>query len=294
MICINILVTGASGFLGTKIMSILKGDFNIIGTDRDESRGNSKMDITDANEVSSMIHKIKPDVVLHLAALADVDKCETDRYSARKINVEGTRNLIEACKKTNSKFIFISTDFVFDGKKGNYKEEDKPNPLSYYGVTKLEAEKLVEKSGLKYLILRLEVLYGFNGNGSERSFTMWVFNSLKQGKEIKVLDDQFSTPTLTDDIANAIKLLVNQKKEGLYHVCGSQRLSKYDMAVKLAEVFNFDRLLIKPMKTSDFKQAAARPKDSSMIIEKLKKEGIKMHSFEEGLQIMKKQMFINL
>ena len=286
----KILVTGASGFLGTKIMSVLKGDFDVIGTDRDESRGNSKMDITDANEVSSTINRLKPDVVLHLAALADVDKCETDRDSARKINVDGTKNLIDACKKTNSKFIFISTDFVFDGKKGLYKEEDKPNPLSYYGATKLEAEKLVEKSGLKYLTLRLEVLYGFNGNGSERSFTMWVFNSLKQGKEIKVLDDQFSTPTLTDDIANAIRSLVNKNKEGLYHVCGSQRLSKYDMAVKLAEAFGFDKSLIKPMKTSEFKQAAARPKDSSMSIDKLKREGIKMHSFEEGLLIMKKQM----
>lgn len=286
----KVLVTGAAGFLGTKVMKLLKDDFDLIKTDKEGRKGSLKMDITDMDEVISVLNKEKPDVVLHIASVTDVDRCEVERGLAKKINVDGTNNMILACKAINAKIVYVSTDFVFDGKKGDYKEEDKPNPLSYYAETKLEAENLVRKSGLKYLIIRPEVLYGYNGDGSERSFSNWVYTSLKEKKEIKVVDDHFNTPTLVDDIAEAIKILIKKNKEGIYHVAGPERLSRYEMALKIADAFGFDKGLIKPIKTAELKQKAKRPRDSSLNTEKLKREGIMMHKFKDGLKIMKKQI----
>lgn len=286
----KILVTGAAGFLGTKVMNILKDDFELIGTEREKRKGSIKMDITDRKEVFSVLERIKPDIVLHIAAMADVDACEIKKDLAWSVNVEGTKNIIEGCKRIGAKMIHISTDVVFDGKKSPYKEDDKPNPLSYYAKTKFEGEKAVRESGIKKLVLRVEVLYGYNGDGSERSFTIWAYENLKKGKEIRVVNDQFNTPTLIDDIANAIKLLIKKNKEGLYHVAGSQSLSRYEMAVKIAEIFGFDKSLIKPITSEELKQIAPRPKDTSLDIGKLIKEGITMHTFEEGIKIVKKQM----
>ena len=290
----KVLVTGAAGFLGTKVMKLLKEDFDLIGTDKDGRRGSLKMDITDMEEISSVMNRTKPDVVLHLAGITDVDRCEADKRLAKKINAEGTKNIIKACEEIDAKIIYASTDFIFDGEKGDYKEDDKPNPLSYYAETKLEAENLVRKSDLRYLIIRPEVLYGYNGDGSERSFSNWVYVSLKDKKEIRVVDDHFNTPTLVDDIAEAIKILIKKNREGIYHVAGPDRLSRYDMAVKIADAFGFDKNLIKPIKTAELKQKAKRPRDSSLNTEKLKREGIIMHKFKDGLKIMKKQIEAHL
>jgi len=288
----KILVTGAAGFLGTKVMKILKDDFELIGTDRGSAKGNLKMDITKKEEVDFVFQKVKPDVVLHIAAMTDVDRCETDKEMANRINVMGTKNIIDGCARIKAKLVHISTDFVFNGGKGDYAEDDLPDPLSYYANTKLQAEGLLRRSGLKWLVIRPEVLYGYNGDGSERSFVQWVYSSLKQGKEIKVVDDQYNTPTLVDDIAGALGVLIKKGSEGIYHVAGPDKLSRYDMAVKLAEVFGFDRRLVKRIKSSELKQTAKRPVDSSLNTEKLKREGVMMHTFEEGLKIMKKQMGI--
>lgn len=285
-----VIVTGSAGFLGTKVMKILKDDFELIGTDKNGRKGSLRMDITDRDEVNSVMRKERPDVVLHIAAITDVDRCEVEKELAKKINVDGTKNIIKSCKDINAKIVYFSTDFVFDGKGGNYKEEDKPNPLSHYAETKLEAENLVRKSGLKYLIIRPEVLYGYNGDDSERSFSNWVYVSLKGKKEIRVVDDHFNTPTLVDDLAEAIKILIKKNKEGIYHVAGPERLSRYGMALKIADAFGFDKSLIRPIKTAELKQKAKRPRDSSLNTEKLKREGIMMHSFGDGLKIMKKQI----
>lgn len=286
----KILITGAAGFLGTKVMALLKDDFELIGTDTGTAKGSLKMDITKKDEVDFVFQKVKPDVVLHIAAMTDVDRCEVEKELAQNINVMGTKNIIDSCKKINARLVHISTDFVFNGGKGDYTEDDLPDPLSYYANTKLQAEELVKRSRLKWIVIRPEVLYGYNGDGSERSFVQWVYASLKQGKEIRVVDDQYNTPTLVDDIANALIILIKKGREGIYHVAGSEKLSRYDMAVKLAAVFGFDKRLIKRIKSSALKQQAKRPVDSSLNTEKLKKEGVIMHTFEEGLRIMKKQM----
>ncbi|MBD3313750.1 dTDP-4-dehydrorhamnose reductase [Candidatus Woesearchaeota archaeon] len=286
----KVLVTGAAGFLGTKIMQTLKNDLELVGTDRQGKEGYQIMDITDRNEVISVIGKEKPDAVIHCAAMTDVDASETEKEKARKINVEGASNVVDACEQYGSTIVYISTDFIFEGDRGGYKEEDEPNPLSYYAKTKLEAENIVRQRSSDYLIIRPEVLYGYNGNRSERSFTIWVYDNLKKGNHINVVDDQYNTPTLIDDIAEAISKLLKKDSKGIYHVAGPERLSRYEMAVKLAEVFGFDKNLIKPITSDKLKQKAKRPKDSSLDTEKLKKEGINMHTFEQGLRIMKGQM----
>lgn len=286
----KILVTGAAGFLGTKAMKLLADDFELVGTDKEDSKGCLKMDITKKEEVDFVVGKTMPDIILHIAAMADVDGCEEHKELANRINVLGTKNIAEACKKINAKVISFSTDFVFDGRKGNYKEDDFTNPLSYYARTKLDAENIVKKSGVKYIIIRPEVLYGYNGDGSERSFVNWAYQNMKEGKEIKVVDDQFNTPTLIDDIANAVAVLIKKGREGIYHVAGPERLSRHEMAAKIAKVFGLDASFAKPIKSSELKQKAKRPVDSSLNTEKLKREGIIMHDFEEGLRIMKRQM----
>ena len=290
----KILITGAAGFLGKKLRSILekKFSFEVICTDRsgNSETGCVKMDITDAEKVMNVITNIKPDAVIHCAAMSDVDGCEDNKKLAMTINRDGSANIAEACNAIDALMVHISTDFVFDGAKGNYAEDDEPNPLSYYAKTKLEGENAVKKKAHKFIIIRPEVLYGYNGDGSERSFTIWVHDNLKAGKEIRVVDDQFNTPTLIDDLAMAIGKLIKKNKLGIWHVAGPERLSRYEMAVQLAEVFGYDASLIKRIKSSELKQKALRPLDSSLNTEKLNKAGISMHGFREGLAIMKGQM----
>ncbi len=249
------------------------------------------MDITNKSEVMRTLLKNLPDVVIHLAAMTDVDKCEIEKARAKKVNVHGTSNLIEACKKISAKIIYLSTDFVFDGKRGYYEEKDDTNPLSYYAKTKLWGEIIVEKSELDYLILRPSVLYGYN-DILGRGFVNWVINNLIEREEIRVVIDQVYTPTLIDDIANGIEVLLNRGCSGIYHLAGPQKLSRYEMALIIAKTFNFENSLIHPITASELKQKAIRPIDSSLNIEKIKREGIYMHNFIDGLKIMKKQMGI--
>lgn len=286
----KLLVTGASGFLGVKLVNVLKKDFQLIATSRVGNNGIIGMDISNMGEVSSVISRIKPEVVVHNAALTDVDRCEIEKELAWKINVEGTRNVLDACKSVKAKIVYFSTDFVFDGSNPPYGEDDIPNPLSHYAKTKREAEILVEKSGLEFLLIRPEVLYGFNGDGSERSFVNWVYQSLEKGIPIRVVNDQFNTPTLIDDIAEALRILLKKKRIGVYHVAGPQRLSRYEMALRIANAFKFDKSLIKSIPSSQLRQKAPRPRDSSLKSGKIAGEGIKMHTFDEGMLVMKKQV----
>jgi dTDP-4-dehydrorhamnose reductase len=287
----KILVTGASGFLGTKVMNILKDSFELTGTYHNKKKeGFVYLDLADRDSTLRVVEQTKPDVILHTASLANVDECELDKEKAKLVNIVGTQNIIEAARKVNAKLVYISTDFVFDGEEGDYKESYIPKPLSFYAKTKLMAEVKVVESGLEYLIIRPEVLYGYNGDGTERSFVFWVYESLKDGKTIKIVNDQFNTPTLVDDIAFALKVLIEKGCIGIYHVAGSERLSRYDMAVKVAETFGFDKSLVRPISAAELKQPAPRPLDSSLNITKLLKEGVTMNSFGDGLKIMKYQM----
>jgi len=287
----KILIIGASGFVGEKLYNSLSKGFEVIGTYSTKKKDNfEQLDMSNRNSVIESITKIKPDVVIHTAGITNVDFFEENFKEVQRVNIQGTKNIIEGCLKTNSKLIYISSDYVFDGEKGNYTEEDEPNPINAYGKAKLEEEELVKNSGLKYLILRIAVPYGYNSSDDKQTFEKWIINNLRNNKEIKVIDNQFNTPTLIDDIANAVKKLIELKKVGIYHVTGSERISRYDFAIKIASIFRLNKALIKRIKTKDLNWKATRPIDSSLNTDKLKKLDIKMSNINEGLSIMKKQM----
>jgi len=288
MVKTKVLVIGASGLLGSKLyehFSTLQ-DYQVIGTGlKYHDRGLRYYDITSKD--FSLFKETKPDVVIHSAGVTNVDYCEKNQEEAGKVNFEGTENVIEACKLNNSKLVYFSTDFVFDGKKGDYKEEDAPNPLSYYARTKLKSEQIVKNSGLDYLILRVAVLYSAKQNGK---FVDWCITQLRTKHYIDLVADHIRTPTLVDDIAQALDFLLKNKKSGIYHVAGSERLSAYSMGLRIAEVFNLEKEYIKPILSNKFKQPAQRPRDSSLNTQKLRSDGIKMSGFVEGLEKIKTQL----
>jgi dTDP-4-dehydrorhamnose reductase len=285
------LVTGASGLLGNKIVELAKNDYTVIPLDKTKPlHSNSlKVDITHAVEVLNLFSKLKPDAVIHTASETNVDKCETEKEHAWKINVEGTRNIALACSKANAKLVYISTDYVFDGEKGLYIEEDKPNPINYYGVTKLEGENQVIYHCKNYSILRTSVLYGWHP--WKQNFATWTINQLKQNKEITVVENHYNTPTLADNLAEIIIEAVQKDPQGLYHASGSQRISRYEFAKQIAKIFNLDQSLIKPIKMSQLTAwVAKRPKDSSLNTDKIQKQlKTKPLNVAEGLNRMRKE-----
>jgi dTDP-4-dehydrorhamnose reductase len=219
-----------------------------------------------------------------------VDKCETDKEHAWRVNVEGTRNLAEACGKINAKLVGISTDYVFDGEKGLYDEDDCPNPINNYGITKLEAEKQVISNCNEYAILRTSVLYG--GHPWKQNFVTWVIDKLKQQQEITVVADHYNTPTLANNLSEMALEVVRRNLRGLYHASGCERISRYEFAKQIALNFNLDPNLIKPVKMSQITAwVAKRPRDSSLDTSKIQQQlKTKPLNITEGLNKMRKEL----
>jgi len=281
----KILLIGSNGFLGKKLWSHFgKLPYQIV------TPVHAALDICDAPRVDHMFEKISPDVAVLAAGFTDVDGCERDKERAYEVNVLGTKNIVEACRRQRTKLVFFSTDFVFDGLRGNYNEEDEPNPQSYYGKTKQMAEETIETSGLDFIIERVSVLYGYNDSCDKLTFEKWVKKSLAEGKPIDVVSDQHSCPTLIDDIAHATQVLTEKKESGLFHVVGPECISRYDFARRIAYAFSLDETLITPVSTEMLSQIAPRPRNSCLSIEKIKKRGITMSDTKTGLHIMKRCM----
>lgn len=300
----KLLVIGGSGLLGYKLAkkssekyeTFLTYNFRPVNL---EGCTALKLDKCDREAVFELLEKIRPDVVIDTAALHNVDYCETHPEEAWKVNVEGTRNVAEACKRIGAKIIFISTDYVFDGEKGCYTEEDAPNPLSYYAKTKLEAEKIIQSLGIRYVIARPSVIYGWNPNevlglksssGKSVNFVVWALQKLERGEEIKAVTDQYNCPTLADNLAEALLIMAASEKQGIYHTAGKECVNRYQFTLKVAEVFNLDKSLIKPVTSEIFKQIAKRPKKCCLDVSKAERDfGIKFLTVEEGLKLMKFQ-----
>jgi dTDP-4-dehydrorhamnose reductase len=289
---LKVLVTGASGLLGNKIIELAKNDWTITPVHKTKSLNSNslKLDVTDTIEVSNLLGKLKPDVVVHTASETNVDKCEIEKEQAWQINVEGTRNIAEACQKVNAKLVYISTDYVFDGEKGFYNEEDKPNPVNYYGLTKLEGEKQVIEYCKNYAILRTSVLYGWHP--WKQNFATWIINKLKQQQEITVVEDHYNTPTLADNLAEMAIEVAEKDLRGLYHASGSERISRYEFAKQIAKTFDLNSDLIKPVKMDQLTAwIAKRPRDSSLNTNKIQKQlKTKPLNITEGLNRMKQEM----
>ncbi len=281
----NIFGIGMSGLVGSRISEQLADRYSFDNLSLDTG-----VDITNPQTLDKIRNDADHSAVLHLAALADVDACEKDQALAYKINVQGTRNVVEACASRNKKIIYISTDFVFDGKNppvGGYTEEDTPNPINYYGQTKFEGEEVVRKSGLPYLILRITYPYrpGESPINVKPDFVHVIRDRLRNNQPTVGVVDQMITPTFIDDIASSIDLLLHTESIGTYHVVGDQSLSPYDAVMLIAKQFGCDESLITKTTNEEFNKGKA-PRPFKLITNnaKIKRLGVQMRGFEEGLQ----------
>lgn len=299
----KILITGSNGLLGQKLVKLLTAEdgIEVIATARNNDRlaGSysnyefSPLDITDQDAVIKIVTKYRPDVIINTAAMTNVDQCESEKEDCWKLNVESVKYLIRACEMTGAHLVHCSTDFIFDGTKGPLGENEKPNPVNYYGESKLAAEKLVIESHISWAIARTVLVYGIAHDMSRSNIILWVKNSLESGKEINVVDDQWRTPTLAEDLAMGCYLIAKNKAKGIYNISGKDMLTPYDMAIKTADFFKLDKSLIHKTDGSKFKQPAKRPPKTGFIIDKARNDlGYEPHSFEEGLQVLQEQMHL--
>jgi dTDP-4-dehydrorhamnose reductase len=222
-----------------------------------------KLDISGKTQVDEAFKNIKPDVVVHAATLTDVDKCETNKELAWKVNVEGTKNIAEAAKSSGSFLIYISTDYVFSGEKGGYKETDKPDPINHYGLTKLKAEEIVQTQA-EYFIARPSVIYGSTPAAGKVNFALWLIETLRKGERIKIVTDQWNTPTLNTNLAEMTLEVLERRLTGIYHLCGATKVSRFEFAEQIADAFGLDKSLIDKVLSSQFTWPAKRPMDSSL------------------------------
>jgi dTDP-4-dehydrorhamnose reductase len=303
----KILITGSNGLLGQKLVYRLKErkDVDLIATSKGENRILNKdgytyvsLDITSKEEVENTISKFLPDVIINTAAMTNVDACETQPELCRKLNVDAVSYLLKAVKNQelsnpNYKchFIHLSTDFIFDGENGPYDENAIPAPLSIYGQSKLDAETLVINSGLNYAIVRTIIVYGIVDGMSRSNIVLWAREALLKGQKINVVNDQFRTPTLAEDLADGCILIADKGATGIFNISGKDFMSIYDLVVQVADYFKLDKNLINPISSSSLNQPAKRPPKTGFILDKALKElGYNPHTFKEGLAIVAKQI----
>ena len=277
----TVIITGGYGQLGVACKEHLKKSFNVIITGKNIFEQDVKLDITDRKDIAKAYSDFKPDVVLNLAAMTNVDECERDKIAANKINIEGVKNL---CKNFSGHFIQLSTDYVFDGLSGPYNELDEVNPISHYGKTKLEAENWLKNNYSNVTILRANVIYSYTKR-TKASFVKWVVDSLKNNKKINVVNDQWNNPTWTDSISFIINKIIDNSIIGLYNYGDKDFMSRYDFAILISKIFNLDENLIKPINTSNLNQIAERPLKSGLKTEKIESRlGIVPNSVENCLR----------
>lgn len=295
----KILVTGANGLLGQKLVMLLQQqpDVQLIATARSASVQRVKsgefhrLDVTDKKQVDAVVASTKPDVIIHTAAMTQVDDCETKTEVCWLNNVTAVEHLVEACHSNNVHLVHVSTDFIFDGSTGPLDEAAAPNPVNFYGESKLAAETLIQKSRIAWSILRTVLVYGITSDLSRSNIVLWVKKSLEEGKSISVVNDQWRTPTLAEDLAMGCYLAASKKAKGIFNVSGKDFLTPFDIAVKTAKFFKLDASLIKATDSTQFKQPARRPLKTGFIIDKAQRElNYKPHSFEQGLQVIKDQL----
>lgn len=299
----TILITGSNGLLGQKLIYRLlkEADVKIIATSKGPNRLNKKdgyiyeeMDITNEVEVKNIIKKYSPDSVINTAAMTDVDGCESKPKEAHEMNVTAVEHLIKALKAqpNNPQFIHLSTDFIFDGKNGPYRETDIPYPpKSVYSESKFVSENIVKASGIKWCIVRTVLVYGIVDNMSRSNIVLVAKKNLAAGKKMNVVNDQYRTPTLAEDLAEGCALAALKDATGIYHISGKDFMSIIELFYKVADLWNLDKSLITPVSTATLAQAAQRPLRTGFILDKARQDlGYEPHTFEEGLKLVDEQL----
>lgn len=294
----RILITGSNGLLGQKIVrQLLKRDIDFLATSTGENRNPHcpderycPMDITDPKEVQKIMSEYQPGAVINTAAMTNVDACEENEALCRKINVAGTRNLFDTCKNGNIHFVHLSTDFVFDGENGPYKETDERNPLSVYAQSKADSEDiLIESDNGNWSILRTIIVFGKAENMSRSNIVLWAKDALRQGQKLTIVDDQFRAPTWADDLAWACIETCLQHETGIFHISGPETFSIYELVCRIADFHGYDKSLITPIKSDTLNQKAKRPPKTGFVLEKARKHlGYNPMTFEESLKLLQK------
>jgi len=296
----KILVTGSNGLLGQKLVNLFSrlNDFEVIAISRGNDRNETakaytyySIDITDQQKLITLLENLKPNYIINCAAMTNVDQCEKERDKCDEVNVEALKTLVEAVNKNNSHLIHISTDFIFDGKNGPYSEDDEPNPINYYGLSKLKGEELIKESQIKFTILRTILVYGLVDNMSKNNIVSWIKNAVENERTITMVNDQFRMPTLVDDLADACLLAIQNSAYGVFNVSSSELLSIYELALDVAEAFNLDTSYIKSIPTSQLSQPAKRPSLTGFNLEKSEKFlKLPIAPFKNRLQVFKNQL----
>jgi len=278
------------------VKELLQAGYHVIAASKGESRlpfdqherlCYVQMDLREPFDVYHVFDLHRPDTVIHAGAMTQVDECEINETRSFETNYGGTSSILVCCEEAKAFLIYISTDFVFDGLAGPYTEEDEPSPVNWYGKTKQMAEDIVMHAITPWAIVRTVLVYGNSLDGSRGNIITWVKSKLEQGEKIKVVNDQFRTPTYVEDLVKGILLVIKKKARGIYHISGSDFLSPYQMAMKTAGIFGLNEDLIEEVDASVFSQHARRPPKTGFIIDKARKDlGFEPVSFDQGLKRM--------
>ena len=296
----KIIVTGSNGLLGQKVtdLSIQDPEIELIATSLGPNRHNLKdgytyeeLDVLDLDRLNELVERYRPDSIIHTAAMTNVDACEAERAKCYALNVQSVKNLIDVCQIRDIQLIHLSTDFIFDGENGPYTEEAEPNPLSYYGETKLESELILKKSSCRWAILRTIIVYGIVNDMSRSNIVLWAKGALEKGESIHVVNDQWRMPTLAEDLAACCLLAVKKNASGVFNASGKDLMSILEIVERVADHYGLNKSLIKAISAESLNQVAKRPKKTGFILDKAILElGYSPHSFEEGMAIMDKQL----
>jgi dTDP-4-dehydrorhamnose reductase len=297
----TVLITGSNGLLGQKLVQQLHANpnYKLIATSKGANRIRSitdftyeSLDITSITQVKGVFEKYQPDVLINTAAMTNVDVCEEDKEGCWKMNVSAVEYLLEECKKYNTHFIHLSTDFVFDGENGPYLESDLPKPLSYYGESKFASEKVLQNSEYKnWAIARTIIVYGLVEQMSRSNIVLWAKGALEKGDPINVVDDQFRAPTLAVDLAKGCILIADKQAKGVYHLSGKDLMSILELVNRVADFFKLDKSSISAIKSITLNQTAKRPPKTGFVLDKAIRElGYDPATFEEGLAIVSQEL----
>ena len=297
----KILITGSNGLLGQKLVAALRHDpdVQLIATSRGADRTPiplgpqyRSMDITVQAEVEEVFAATMPQVVIHTAAMTNVDACELDPAACQLQNVTATGHLVQAAKRHGCHFIHLSTDFIFDGMNGPYAEEDVPAPLSVYGQSKLDSERVVMEAGLaKWAIARTIIVYGIAEGLSRSNVVLWAKSALEKGQPIKVVDDQWRMPTLAEDLADGCIRIAKRGATGIYNLSGPDGMSILELVQRVGAFFHLDTSVVTPVKSDSLGQPARRPPRTGFVLDKARRElGYAPHGLEEGLAVLRAQL----
>jgi dTDP-4-dehydrorhamnose reductase len=296
----KIIVTGSNGLPGQKVteLSIQDPEIELIATSIGPNRHNLKdgytyeeLDVLDLDRLNELVEIYQPDSIIHTAAMTNVDACEAERAKCYALNVQSVKNLVDVCERKGIQLVHLSTDFIFDGENGPYTEEAEPNPLSYYGETKLESELILKNSSCRWAILRTIIVYGVVNDMSRSNIVLWAKGALEKGEPIHVVNDQWRMPTLAEDLAECCLLAVKKHASGVFNVSGKDLMSILEIVERVADHYGLNKSLIKAISAESLNQAAKRPKKTGFILDKAIVElGYSPHSFEEGMAFMDKQL----